>query len=901
MNFDVIRRTDPCDDYESIQLVGTGTYGECFKSLEIKTGNIVAVKIVKLETGDNFTTIQQEIHMLRSCTHPNIIAYYSSFLNRNKLYIVMEYCSGGSLQVRIEIKLTGPLKEPQIAFVCRETLRGLHYLHSMGKVHRDIKGANILLTEAGNVKLADFGVAAQITATIGKRKSFIGTPYWMSPDVACVEKKGGYGFECDVWAVGITAIELAELQPPHFEMHPMTVLYMMTKSNYKPPRLQDKEKWSPLFHEFVKLCLTKNPKRRPSPEKLLTTTNFVIGELSSHLTRELLDKVNNPGRPKSSMPEDDPSSRLSSFSDMSTINYSDAYPVAATASTPRQRLSFNSSVKINPIEGEHKATFFIDSGTMKAEEVENIQSPGNIKIIRRPTIHPPPPPNQVTTPPVPRPLHKSETEPTSHFRGVLSTPAVKMGACFINIFHGCEYRIHCTATWTNPQTKKKLLIIGAEEGLFTLDLEMLHEAALEPINKRKCVWLYVIKDVLIALQGRSPYLYRHDLVALTQNNITQKLSKTVNKIPERFLPKRLAVSVRMSDSKDCIQCCIEISPLGNKSIYCCCVVPNGLVLFQWYEPYQKFLLLKKIEVSKFPSLPLKPFQLLFGSNASDSDFPRVCLGVYRCTETSRFLLYMGDYNDYGETGSSSGSSQEEDGNATLTMKRLPKLSLSTPSFSCSTIEKIEVKSMKQLNSNTIIMAYNNKVVLIDMEGNLKVNNCITEQGTIVQIGQDDFYEGGNFYTCGQDTFNKELKRKAKHATNEYSGEIEECEKSDRYVKEGFVMSCVEDKFLGCVDWNGDLVKEGLFVIDNGLLRRCHLSSNGLKIRSEPKGCYNGTEDDDPTDEIFHVKKYAIWRYEDLDLRCGDDGIAVYKCHVDGNTIHTGNAWVDKDGTYHFCK
>jgi serine/threonine protein kinase len=139
--------------------------------------------------------------------------------------------------------VTGALSELQIAFVCRETLKGLNYLHFKGKIHRDVKGANILLTRCGDVKLADFGVAAQITATIGKRKSFIGTPYWMAPEVACVERNRGYGPVCDVWAVGITAIELAELQPPLFDLHPMQVLYLMTKSNYKSPRLRDQYHW----------------------------------------------------------------------------------------------------------------------------------------------------------------------------------------------------------------------------------------------------------------------------------------------------------------------------------------------------------------------------------------------------------------------------------------------------------------------------------------------------------------------------------------------------------------------------------------------------------------------------------------------------------------------------------
>lgn len=150
--------------------------------------------------GDDFAVIQQEILMMRDCRHPNIIAYFGSYLRRDKLWICMEYCGGGSLQdiyhskfkllqyslgqlVIDLISVTGPLTENQIAYMSRETLLGLSYLHGMGKMHRDIKGANILLTESGDVKLADFGVSAQITATINKRKSFIGTPYWMAPEV----------------------------------------------------------------------------------------------------------------------------------------------------------------------------------------------------------------------------------------------------------------------------------------------------------------------------------------------------------------------------------------------------------------------------------------------------------------------------------------------------------------------------------------------------------------------------------------------------------------------------------------------------------------------------------------------------------------------------------------------
>lgn len=146
-----IRRSDPCGDYELLQRVGTGSYGEVYKARDLKTGLFAAVKIVKLEHGDNFASIQQEVLMLRDCVHPNIIAYNGSYLRRDRLWIVMEYCGGGSLQDIYQ--MTGPLTELQIAFVCRETLKGLKYLHQRGKVHRDVKGANILLTHTGDIKL----------------------------------------------------------------------------------------------------------------------------------------------------------------------------------------------------------------------------------------------------------------------------------------------------------------------------------------------------------------------------------------------------------------------------------------------------------------------------------------------------------------------------------------------------------------------------------------------------------------------------------------------------------------------------------------------------------------------------------------------------------------------------
>ncbi|XP_076356512.1 serine/threonine-protein kinase mig-15-like isoform X2 [Tachypleus tridentatus] len=265
---------DPAGIFELIEVVGNGTYGQVYKGRHTKTGQLAAIKIMDV-TEDEEEEIKLEINVLKKYSHHrNIATYYGAFIQKSppgkddKLWLVMEYCGAGSVTDLVKSTKGQSLKEEWIAYVCREILRGLSHLHANKIIHRDIKGQNVLLTDNAEVKLVDFGVSAQLDRTIGRRNTFIGTPYWMAPEViACDENPDAtYDNRSDLWSLGITALEMAESQPPLCDMHPMRALFLIPRN--PPPRMKSK-KWSKKFHSFIETVLVKDYQHRPYTDQLL--------------------------------------------------------------------------------------------------------------------------------------------------------------------------------------------------------------------------------------------------------------------------------------------------------------------------------------------------------------------------------------------------------------------------------------------------------------------------------------------------------------------------------------------------------------------------------------------------------------------------------------------------------
>ncbi|XP_077384611.1 serine/threonine-protein kinase 4-like [Festucalex cinctus] len=269
----------PEEVFDVLEKLGEGSYGCVFKAHYRETGEIVAIKQVPVES--DLQEIIKEISIMQQCNSPHVVRYYGSYFKNSDLWIVMEYCGAGSVSDIIRIR-SKTLSEEEMASILQSTLKGLEYLHFMRKIHRDIKAGNILLNAEGQAKLADFGVAGQLTDTMAKRNTVIGTPFWMAPEVI---QEIGYNCVADIWSLGITAIEMAEGKPPYADIHPMRAIFMIPTN--PPPTFRNPDAWSPPLRDFVSQCLVKNPEKRATATQLLQHA-FIKAAKPSSILRSLI-------------------------------------------------------------------------------------------------------------------------------------------------------------------------------------------------------------------------------------------------------------------------------------------------------------------------------------------------------------------------------------------------------------------------------------------------------------------------------------------------------------------------------------------------------------------------------------------------------------------------------------
>jgi len=259
---------NPEDYWTIIGEVGDGAFGKVYKAQHKDMGILAAAKICEIQQEEDLEDFAVEIDILCECKHRNIVQLLEAFVYESKLWMLIEFCGGGAVD-SIMIDLEKGLQENQISYLCHEILEGLVFLHKHRVIHRDLKAGNVLLTLDGQVKLADFGVSAKNKHTLQKRDSFIGTPYWMAPEVVTCEtfRDNPYDYKADIWSLGITLIEFAQMEPPNHEMTPMRVLLKIQKSD--PPKLDYPSKWSKEFNDFLSQCLVKDPAQRPTADQLL--------------------------------------------------------------------------------------------------------------------------------------------------------------------------------------------------------------------------------------------------------------------------------------------------------------------------------------------------------------------------------------------------------------------------------------------------------------------------------------------------------------------------------------------------------------------------------------------------------------------------------------------------------
>lgn len=578
---------DPEKLFEIISQIGSGSYGSVHKALIRKTGKLAAVKKINMEDGEEFSDIENEITMLETCDHPNVVAYYGAFQKEQVMWICMEFCGAGAVSDMYNA-LQKHLEEPAICSIMFYSLKGLDYLHKEHKVHRDIKGGNILLNDKGEVKLADLGVSAQLSGTMAKRKSFIGTPYWIAPEIIAVEMKlgpDGYTTRCDIWSLGITAIELAEMAPPMFDLHPMRALYLIPK-NPAPKLAADPKHWGKDFKDWLKQSLIKNPQRRPSCADLLKHSWFKMMKSNERVLEDLITEFKEAKGIPAETPPPEP---VDDGGDGTLVGGK------VLGRVPSQRDAHGARGQ----EIEFKTLETGPAGVARAEDAEHSNWV-------RPRINAYVPVSNVGggRGPSAQPAYAAVPAPQN------SRPDAQQSFVLSNVFAGCPLEVKCAASWKCiPQGQAECLyiIVGASTGLYILETSG-EKRELVQVSKRVCTWLYVMDEegMMISVSGQG-LVCVHDL-----NSLLVGPSEHI-----KFKTTKLIEDARGG------QCAVTRTPDTGFTFLCACMT-RCLILMQWYAPRKKFMKLKEFVTPFDEPPPLMELHVI-----EDEPLPVLCVGCTR--------------------------------------------------------------------------------------------------------------------------------------------------------------------------------------------------------------------------------------------------------------------------------
>ncbi|XP_019864172.1 PREDICTED: misshapen-like kinase 1 [Amphimedon queenslandica] len=609
-SIDLSMLRDPEGIFELIEVVGNGTYGQVFKGRHVKTGQLAAIKIMEV-TEDEEEEIRLEVDVLRKYSyHTNIATYYGAFVKKSEpgtedqLWLVMEFCGAGSITDLVKSTKTRSLKEEWIAYVAREVLRGLSHLHKNKVIHRDIKGQNVLLTDNADIKLVDFGVSAQLDRTIGKRNTFIGTPYWMAPEVIACDQDphATYDYRSDQWSLGITSIEIAEGEPPLCSMHPMRALFLIPRN--PPPRLKMPKKWSPKFTSFIDQCLTKDPTKRPTSDELLRhpfVNDFPERQvriqmkdqidrmkrkkvMDDHLSSDEEGSLEQPtikkgggdttgsgGKPKTEDEDDDDDDDiLGAAGDTILTTREQGASDDFTASTDTKLSQYAEETLIIRPDSEPSSSFLQDSSPeqRKADQpFSSYQPSGGAK------------PGGA----VPRPIGASGGRQGEN-GGVVKAEVTKMNPEIRKYKRKFTSEILCGALWGVN------LLVGTDNGLMLLDRSG-HGKVFPLISRRKFSQIDVLEglNVLIGINGRKNKLRIYYLSWLKQKIMKHELDSPHTR--QGFVP--------VGDLEHCVHYKVARS---DKMKYLVIGTKTGVEVYAWAQrPYSKFMAFKS-----FPDLPNKP-------------------------------------------------------------------------------------------------------------------------------------------------------------------------------------------------------------------------------------------------------------------------------------------------------